>query len=311
MKLETFQQLPTAEVARLVREAGPKTCVFPINGTRRWFLLEHPETAQEDFFETYMRVTWERQIELYKLFFDHGVDTLLTPVVGPDILARDGGYQQLIEPGLLWFTQDRALLEFYAEYQVQARVYGDSRRWLADTPYAHTLDAFDELATRTADHRRFRLFFGVCAHDPTETVAEIGIRFYQAHGRAPSRAEIVEAYYGEPVDPVDFFIGFDRLSAFDMPLIATGTEDLYFTIAPSPYLDQEMLRAILYDHLYARRVSEQYQALHAETWRTMGKFYALNRTHILGLGRQHASQSFWYPIPQITLPPELAQEETS
>ena len=33
-----FLRLPTDEVARVVRASGTKVCVFPFNGTRRWFL---------------------------------------------------------------------------------------------------------------------------------------------------------------------------------------------------------------------------------------------------------------------------------
>ncbi|MDY7075333.1 MAG: diterpene synthase [Chloroflexota bacterium] len=300
--IETFLKLPTEEVAQLVREAGPKVCVFPINGTRRWFMLEYPEQAATDFMEAYLRITWQRQIELYRLIFDHGIDTLLTPIFGPDLLERGEEYSQLLEPGLLWFTQDRDLLNFYDAYDVRVRVYGDTRRYFRNTPYAHTLEAFDELTQRTVHHNRFRLFFGVCAHDPTETVAEIGVRFYQEQGHLPDRRQIVEAYYGEYVEPVDFFIGFDRPAAFDMPLIATGNEDLYFTVSPSPYLDARTLRAILYDHLYARRVDEtDYAALLPEDWQTLADFYALNRHHVLGLGRKHRSGNFWHPLPQVQL----------
>lgn len=307
MDIETFLNLPTAEVSRLVREAGPKVCVFPINGTRRWFMLEYPEPAATNLMKAYLRITWQRQIELYKLFFDHGIDTLLTPVFGPDLLERGDEYRQLVEPGLLWFTQDQELLDFYDAYDVRVRVYGDARRYFQNTPYAHTLDAFDELAQRTASHRRYRLFFGVCAHDPTETIAEIGVRFYQEHGSLPDKRQIVESYYGEYVAPVDFFIGFDRPAAFDMPLIATGSEDLYFTVSPSPYLDAHTLRAILYDHLYARRVDEaDYAALSPQDWQTLADFYAMNHRHVLGLGRKHESGNFWYPLPQVELPPHMA-----
>ncbi len=114
---------------------------------------------------------------------------------------------------------------------------------------------------------------------------------------------------GEYVEPVDFFIGFDRPAAFDMPLIATGSEDLYFTVSPSPYLDARTLRAILYDHLYARRIDEaNYTALSPKDWQTLADFYAMNRRHVLGLGRKHESGNFWYPLPQVELPPHMASD---
>jgi tuberculosinol/isotuberculosinol synthase len=298
LEFETFLNLPTEEIARLVRQE-PKVCVFPINGTRRWFMLEYPGQAKADLYDSYLRITWQRQIELYKLFFDHGIDTLLTPVFGPDLLQRDAAYLQLVEPGLMWLARDRELQDFYDAYDVRVRVYGDARR---------ALDAFGELAQRTAHHARYRLFFGVCAHDPTETVTEIGVRFYQEHGRLPHKREIVAAYYGEPVEPVDLFIGFDRPTAFDMPLIATGNEDLYFTVSPSPYMDDRVLRAILYDHLYARRVAESYAELSAQDWKTLADFYVTNRRRVLGLGRKHKTGAFWYPLPQVELPARMSND---
>ena len=119
MEIKTFLNLPTAEIARLVREAGPKVCVFPINGTRRWFMLEYPEQAATDLTDAYLRIAWQRQLELYKLFFDHGIDTLLTPIFGPDLLERGEEYQRLFEPGLLWFTQNQDLLDFYDAYNAR------------------------------------------------------------------------------------------------------------------------------------------------------------------------------------------------
>ncbi len=311
MDIHSFQNLPVDEIARLVRAAGPKVCVFPVNGTRRWFMLEHPErAAAPDFMETYLRIGGRQNIELYKMFFDHGIDTLLTPVFGPDLLERGDRYRQLVALGLLWFAQDQDFLDFYDAYEVRVRVYGDAQRYLHDAPYARVLDTFDELAQRTASHRRHRLFFGVCAHDATQTVAEIAVRFYQEHGCLPSRRHIIEAYYGEYVEPVDLFIGFGRPTAFDMPLLAIGREDLYFTVAPSPYMDAFTLRAILYDHLYARQVDEaSYSTLSAKDWQTLADFYALNRQSVLGLGCQHPSGHFWYPVPQVKLQAHTADAQ--
>jgi hypothetical protein len=301
MNLEAFQALPTSEVAQLIHEKGPKVVVFPINGTRRWFILEHGAQGGGFSMEAYMDTTWDRQIALYKLFFEHGVETLLTPIFGPELLTRGAAYAQMVKPGLLWINENRALLDFYQDYGVRVRVYGDTVRYLTGTAYEDVLTSFDALAAKTAENKAHRLFFGVCAHGAAESVAEIGLRFYQEHGRLPNKEEIVAAYYGEVVPPVDIFIGFDRPSAFDMPLISTGEEDLYFTVSPSPYLDQYLLRSILYDHLFSRPVSEEYSELSAESWHILAAFYAKNRHGVLGLGKKSADGSFWYPLPQVQL----------
>jgi tuberculosinol/isotuberculosinol synthase len=303
MDLESFLNLPTEEVAQLVREAGPRVCVFPINGTRRWFMLEHSELVAGQLGEDYLRITGRQHIQLYKLFFDHGIQTLLTPILGPDILQRGKGYGELLEQAVVWFAQNEDFLQFYDDYDVRVRVYGEARRFLEGTPYAYALEAYQDLMRRTASHQRHRLFFGVCAHDAVTTVADIGIKFQDQYGQTPNKREIVEAYYGEYVEPVDLFIGSDRPAVYDVPLIATGSEDLYFTVSPSPYLDAHALRVILYDHKYARRFDdESYEQLSADDWQAMADYYTLNRHAVLGLGHRHSSGSFWYPMPQVTLP---------
>ena len=311
MELETFLNLPTEEVARIVREAGPKVCVFPINGTRRWLMLEHPEAVAEDFVRAYLDIAGRRHVELYQLFFDHGVDTLLTPVFGPDILARGEGYDALVRDGLSWFARGQDFLDFYDAYDVRVRVYGDYRRYLEPTPYAEVIDDFMDVERRTASHNRYGLLFGVCAHDAAETVAELGVRFYEAHGRLPNKRELVEAYYGEYVAPVDFFIGFDKFAAFDMPLVSTGNEDLYFTVAPSPYLHTQQLRNILYDHLYARLKEESsYIEMTEADWVMMREFYQANVGNTSGVGRCYAG-GIWYPLPQVKLPDTYADQCTA
>jgi len=301
MDLDTFQHLPTEDVAQIVRRTGSKVCVFPINGTRRWIMLEYPQQAAADFMGTYFEKGGQRYIEVYKLLFAHGIGTVLTPIFGPSLLERGEEYAKLMVPALLWIAQNQSFLDFYDTYDVRVRVYGDAPRYFPGTPYEKTLEAFDELARRTASHSRYRLFFGVCAHDATETVAEIGARFYQEHDHLPSKRQIIEAYYGEYIEPVDFFIGFDRPAAFDMPLIATGNEDLYFAISPSLYLDVSTLRAVLYDHLFTRQVDEaSYANLSPQDWTWMKEFYYRNRGNVLGVGVKH--QGIWYPQPQVSLP---------
>ena len=303
--LDEFQSLPVTEVARIMREAGPKVCGFPINGTRRWFALEHSEEALGGHL-AYMRCAGDRTIEVCKMIFDHGVDTLLIPIFGPAVAARGPDYQPLIEPGLRWFASDPAMLEFYDAYDVQVRLYGDGRRVYPD--YSAAWDAFDRVAERTAHHRRHRLFYGACADDPTETVAKIAVQFHQAQGQLPDKRQIIEAYYGSYVEPLSFCIGFEPMAMFDLPLIASGTEDLYFTVSPSLYLDESTLRSILYDHLYTRRTHDNYSIFTSADWSAIDQFYRLNRRHVLGLGRQAAWGGWWYPLPQVLLPNELMND---
>ncbi len=303
MEFNTFISLPPDEVARLAHEAGPVVCVFPINGTRRWFLLEFPpETWKEnDFLSAYLQTSIQRQIELYQLIFTHGIDTLMMPVFGPDLLTRGEGYLHMAITALSQLATNPAFLNFYQARGVRVRFYGDYRRYLKDTPGEHLIDLFDQVTQATAHNERCRMLFGVFGHDAAETIGEIAVRYFQEFHRLPDKHTLVERYYGEYIPPVSLFIGFDKFSAFDMPLVATGSEDLYFTVSPSPYLTERQFRAILYDHLYARRVEEpDYESLPKESIERMRAFYQFNQEHTMGVG--FVRDGFWYPLPEVELP---------
>jgi len=302
---DTFQSLSAAEVAAMVRAAGTKVCVFPINGTRRWFLLEHLPKAGEDPMSRYLNVVGQRHIELYQMLFDHGLDTLLAPVFGPDLSERGDDYMRIAAEGLARLATNSDFLEFYRTYRVRVRFYGDYRTFFGATPYAYLSDLFDETTSRTMQHDYCRLFFGVCAQEAVGITAELAVGYYIQHGHAPDKRTLIRLYYGEPVGSVDLFIGFDKLCVFDMPLLATGDEDLYFTVSPSPYLTERQLRGILYDHLFARRGGEpDLEAVGPDGWAWMKAFYQANSERTLGVGRRGPG-GFWYPLPQVELPSEF------
>lgn len=96
ISLKKFLQLPTEDVASLLKTFGSKVLVFPVNGTRRWFAMEYGDQEFEDPIHAFMDIAGRRQIDLYRLCFDHGIQTLLTPVIGPEILATRDTYMQKI-----------------------------------------------------------------------------------------------------------------------------------------------------------------------------------------------------------------------
>jgi adenosine tuberculosinyltransferase len=291
-----FESLPLPAVAEQVQAAGPLVCVFPINGTRRWYALQPPMDGS-----SYLSVMEQQHINLYKLFFEHGIHTLLTPIFGPDLLERGEEYVTMAIHGMARLVTEPHFLDFYEKYQVRVRCYGDYRRYLANTSSAYLIDLFDQISERTRTYNQHRLFFGLFANDPTETVAALSVEYYLVHQRIPDRQTLVSLYYGEPVEPVNFFLGFDRLSAFDMPLIATGAEDLYFTVSPSLDLTDRQLRQILYDHLYTRRGPEpDYEELSPADAAFMQAFYSANHEKTIGLGALKGG--IWYPLPSITWP---------
>ncbi len=180
---ESFLQLPTSEVAALIKATGEKVCVFPVNGTRRWFLLEHAEEIKNDFFEAYMGVSIRNHIELCAMLFDHGIDTILAPVFGRELMRRGDEYTRRVGiDGLVGTSTDRNYRDFFEQYHVRVRFYGDYRDVLTGTPYEYALKSMYEVTEATKQNTSVRLFFGVFADEVTETVSRLSVEHYVAQG---------------------------------------------------------------------------------------------------------------------------------
>ena len=295
LPFEYFLQLSSEEVAALVRAAGQKLCVFPVNGTRRWFMLEHAEKIKHDFFEAYMDFSIRNHVELCTMLFEHGIDTILAPVFGRELMNRGDEYTQRVGiDGLVRTAADRNYREFYEHYNVKVRFYGDYRDVLTGTPYEYALSSMYEVTEATKHNTRFHLFFGVFADEVTETISRLSVEHYLAEGSVPDKQTLIRKYYGEDLPPVSLFIGFDKFSVFDMPLLATGEEDLYFSLSPSPYMTECQLRAILYDHLYIRPTPEpDYTKLAAEELNWLRDYYRKNKDYAFGVGK--LKFNLWIP----------------
>ena len=295
ISFDEFLHLPTEEIARLVRAAGSKLCVFPVNGTRRWFMLEHAEKIGDDFFESYMDVSIKNHVELCRMLFEHGIDNLLAPVFGRELMRRGDEYTRRVGiDGLVRTATDTHYRKFFEQYDVRVRFYGDYRAILAGTPYEYALSSMDEVTAATRNNTRHHLFFGVFADEVTETVARLSVEHYLAEGSIPDKRTLIRRYYGEELPPVSLFIGFDKFNVFDMPLLTTGEEDLYFSVSPSPYMTQGQLRAILYDHLYIRPTSEpDYTQLTNAELDWLREYYRKNRDYAFGVGK--LTSGVWIP----------------
>jgi hypothetical protein len=90
------------------------------------------------------------------------------------------------------------------------------------------------------------------------------------------------------------FIGFDKFCVFDYPLLASGNEDIYFTVAPSPYLSEQAFRRILYDHIYSRRSSEpDWEKMPGAQADELRRYYRNHRDEVPGVG--YLRQGLWIP----------------
>jgi tuberculosinol/isotuberculosinol synthase len=295
ISFERFLELPANEVAALVKATGQKVVVFPVNGTRRWFMLEHADKIGDDFFQAYMDASIENHVHLCSMLFDHGIHTILAPVFGRELMRRGDEYTKRVGmDGLTRTATDTNYREFFEKYKVRVRFYGDYRDVLKGTEHEAVLGFLYEVMESTKNNTSFNLFFGVFADEVTETISRLSVEHYLAHGAVPDRNSLIRKYYGEDLPPVSLFIGFDKFSAFDMPLLATGEEDLYFSVSPSPYMTESQLRAILYDHIYIRRTPEpDYPKMEREELDWLRDYYRANKDKAFGVGK--LKFNLWFP----------------
>lgn len=296
---EQFLNLPATEVAKIVHATvGPQVCVFPMNGTRRWFLLEHGDAHQDDPAEAYLDIISKRQIEIYKLCFSHGLDTLVAPVFGGELFNQGDEEIKTAVEGLTRLAFHTDFLSFYQKHKVRVHFYGDYHKQLAGTPYAYLSGMFDRISEHTAHNNRYRLFYGVFASEATEAIAKLAIQHYQNTNRPPTHRELVELYYGEYIEKANIFIGFEKFNVYDHPLLGQSEESLYFTAAPSLYLGAPQLRSLLYDYLFFRPAQGlDYAALSVEDLQSMRNFYQANLGTIFGTGKMRGG--IWYPDSDI------------
>jgi hypothetical protein len=249
-------------------------------------MLEHADRIGDDFIAAYMDVSIQNHVQLCAMLFEHGIDTILAPVFGRELMHRGDEYTRRVGiDGLVRTATDPHYREFFTKYDVKVRFYGDYRDVLTGTPYEYALKSMYEVSEATRNNSRFHLFFGVFADESLETVARLSVEHYLAQGMIPDKQTLVRKYYGEDVQPVDLFIGFDKFSAFDMPLLSTGAEDLYFSVSPSPYMTERQLRTILYDHLYLRQIPEpDYTKFSPGQLSWLREYYRNNQDRVLGAG---------------------------
>lgn len=297
MDLENFINLSSEEIAKIVRAGESQACVFPFNGTRRWFLLEYGRENHADPAQAYIDLTSKRYIEMYEMLFDHGLDTVIAPVFGSEILTRGDEYMEQIGSGMALLAEHPYFLSFYERYDVRVHFYGDYRKSLAGTRYAYLTELFDEVSQKTADNKSYRLFYGVFGTDATETIAELSVQYHQNTGCIPTRQELIELYYGEYIEKANIFIGFEKFNVFDYPMLSWGEESLYFTVAPSLYMNERQLRNILYDYMYLRPIQDpNYFNMPTEDFEAMRRFYEVHRETTFGIGEMHGG--IWYPVAQ-------------
>lgn len=260
------------------------------------------EPGTEEFYRFCATLPAEHLLESLKVFFGHGLPTLLVPILSQSVLARGSDYRRFTAlEGLRLLFDDEEWASFYDEYDIRVRVYGEPEQ-LTGTECAEALSWIDNTCRRTAAYKRHTLFYAI-GEQPSVgcDIARWGIAFYQEHGRVPTLLEQTRQYYGEDMAPADFFIMSSKLSglgALPRFLVNSDTEVYFLPAAGAMGLNEYTYRSILHDLLFARNALRAgIDGLDmAAGDRAVLRIYYRQATHtVVGLGCQVGG--VWIPEP--------------
>lgn len=251
--LPDWLHLDTQEVASFVASRISTTIVY-LNGTRRWFLSQNKDWSE------YAKITAKAHREVSQLFYEHGIYTLVQPVLGYDLLDRGRNYLKLaVEQGLTEMTMPD-YQDWYRQNGIQVIFYGNWLSALEDIGFSKIAESLQEIMERTFRNSRYRLFIGVFADGGLDQIVE--------QAKSVTRwEELIERYYHQYVPPIDLVVGSGQPAVWDIPLLNVNKASMYFLQAPTFCLNKETLRCILYDHLHTRVNDDTlYDNLTMEDW---------------------------------------------
>jgi hypothetical protein len=270
--LDAWLNLSTAEIAEIVAAQATTAAVY-LNGTRRWFL------SRSQNWEEYTSMTAVAHRELNQLLYEHGLRTLIQPLLGYDLLERGKDYLTMaVEQGLMELVKPEAR-DWFHQLEVRVTFYGNWREMLGKHGFDPVIDSLVTLTKETQGYTRHKLLFGVFADEGLDRVVSLARQVNDGEA-------LLTAYYEQPITPVNFVIGSGQPVIWDLPLLDINKASLYFMQAPTFYLNQPMLQSILYDYLYCRVNDDAlYEDLSEQRWQ---------KYQVIGIGQQ--TQGGWIAV---------------
>jgi hypothetical protein len=262
--LSEWLHLSDQEVARIVVRRV-STAVVYLNGTRRWFLSRHKNWAE------YSKEAGQAQRKLSQLFYDHGIQTLIQPLLGYDLLGRGDDYIGMaVGQGLRELTTPNYLAWFHQQ-EIRVTFFGNWIEVLSKRGFSDVMAALQQIIRGTAHYTKHKLLFGLFADEGLDKITALAKTVNTGEA-------LLHQYYGQLVQPVDLIIGSGQPATWDLPLLDINKASLYFLQAPTFCLNQHTLRHILYDHLYQRvNDDDLYEDLSPQVWQDF---------KVLGIGQQ-------------------------
>jgi undecaprenyl diphosphate synthase len=310
-KQSEFLSLQQEEIAAIVKEFGkPLSGVLIPDGTRKIGIICYGlEPSMKDFEKTLFTRINQDLMNVVKLFFVHGLQSLFVPCLTNGNLKRSKQYVDVaVNIGLKYILHSEDWMKFYNENGIRVKIYGNYRI-LETMGYKEVMDWIDAVQTETSGNNSHTLYYGIACSNREEyaRIMNHAVAFHQEHGRTPTHDELVEWYYNGNVNEIDFFIRptIFRDSDVQPPLISGVNTQMYFPAAPFPFINQEMIREIFFDLIYNRTITygtdgEAFDVINDDDLESIKNYYTENRSSILGVGDRIGD--FWLPTIRFDKP---------
>jgi len=268
---------------------GDKALILSPGGSSRWYFMEHgnPQDGylNAEEFSRYSKITLEVVLNIAQMMFMDGVNTVYSIAFTPQFDKRDDKYLKMMAYGLTLMASPE-ILEIYQKYDMKVSFRGTWETALAHYGSTSVYNQFTDITSRTQNNTGGHLVW--CIQDkpiPDSLIPVVQRSLNETH-QMPEHETLARAYYGSDFIQPDIFIGNNKpsiggqLPPFLMP------SDLYFTVSPTLYLNQNSWRDILHDHLFARRVAyRDYQEMNPSAFDELRNFYREHRMDIMGVGK--------------------------
>lgn len=235
MKTNEFVDAPAREVTAV----APETVIYQVGGTRRAAALAGIRQAD------YLPWNRRRMIDCLRTIFEHGVEHIIHPAIGPTSFAETtGGYQERL---VGWIADGLAGEEALSDYQKE----GWRVRIITDEAIPEFKSAVQVLEAATPENYSKTLWVHIIPnHDWffRELLTKI------EKNRPRTKSDLIRTLYGMDVPEATLYIGHGKPSYFsDMMPIACGNIQCYWTQKLGYSLSEHDLRQILYDFAYTRK----------------------------------------------------------
>lgn len=312
--LDEFLRMEDKEVASLVSSspAGRVGVLIPDRNRKAALVFWGLDPSKEDFDKSTNSRIHSKGLKVIKTFFDNGVIALFIPLLSQKNFDRGKAFMAAsLNHGLKRIFHHILWRSFYEECNIRVKFYGN-KEFVRQRGYINLIDWMQELEERTAANDGATLFLGVASDRSREEarLASVGIDLYEKLGRAPTRAELITAYYGVDAPEIGFMVRPTEVRDSDsQPILISGYNvQMYFPVIPMAFLSNVVIRCILYDTIVNRGASGgrklySKKSLDEKDISKVREFYELNYNSVLGLGLRKGS--FWLPSSQIKMPSDI------